>query len=311
MRLEMNNDFNESLKIRTKEVNEIVSAAMPKSSDLAALIFEAMEYSVMNGGKRLRPLMLQESYRAFGGSKEQEKDFVYPFMAAIECIHSYSLVHDDLPEMDNDMYRRGKLTTHAKYGQDIAVLAGDALLNYASELAAGAMKKAILNNNDEFLKRTVKAFDVLMNKAGIYGMVGGQTVDVKNTGAPIDDNTLDFINRLKTGALLEASLMVGAILAGADDNKVEAIGNAGLKVGLAFQIKDDILDETSTNEVLGKPVHSDAENNKTTYVTLHGLSAAQDKVDEYTIGAERILNELAIGNGFLADLLRMLVVREK
>ena len=227
-----------------------------------------MNYSVTAGGKRLRPLLMHETYRMFGGTGR----VIQPLMAAIEMVHTYSLVHDDLPAMDNDQYRRGKLTTHAKYGHAMGVLAGDGLLNYAFETAMTAF------DCGEDAERVAKALKILGRKAGIYGMIGGQVVDVQSTGKAVDQETLDFIYELKTGALLEASMMVGAVLAGATEEEVAVIEQIASDVGLAFQIRDDILDETSTLETLGKPIHSDERNEKTTYVTLKGLEQATKEI---------------------------------
>ena len=198
-------NFREELKSKTAAVEKIVESYLPEESGTQHEIMEAMNYSVTAGGKRLRPLLMQETYRMFGGEGRE----VEPFMAAMEMIHTYSLVHDDLPAMDNDEYRRGKLTTHAKFGHAMGVLAGDALLNYAFETAAEAFDKST------DLRRTAKALQILSRKAGIYGMIGGQVVDVQSSGHAIDQDRLDFIYELKTGALLEAAMMVGAVLAGA------------------------------------------------------------------------------------------------
>ena len=257
-------NFREELKSKTAAVEKIVESYLPEESGTQHEIMEAMNYSVTAGGKRLRPLLMQETYRMFGGEGRE----VEPFMAAMEMIHTYSLVHDDLPAMDNDEYRRGKLTTHAKYGHAMGVLAGDGLLNYAFETAMTAF------DCGEDAERVAKALKILGRKAGIYGMIGGQVVDVQSTGKAVDQETLDFIYELKTGALLEASMMVGAVLAGATEEEVAVIEQIASDVGLAFQIRDDILDETSTLETLGKPIHSDERNEKTTYVTLKGLEQA-------------------------------------
>lgn len=303
----MNSDFLTKLSIAREEVNSAILTFLPKEKGPAKLIFEAMNYSVLNGGKRIRPLMMRESFRAFGGNAQDEKTLVEPFMAAIEMIHSYSLVHDDLPEMDNDMYRRGRLTTHAAYGQDVAVLTGDGLLNLAYETAADACVNV---NDSEKAVLAVKALQILGRKAGVFGMVGGQTVDVTKTGKPLTEEELLFIYELKTAALLEASLMIGAVLAGTEDSKVEKIGEIAKKVGLAFQIKDDVLDETSTSEVLGKPVHSDVSNKKTTYVTLYGIDNATTEVNRLTAEAKTLFHELEIKGDFLEELLDYLVERE-
>ena len=237
----------------------------------------------------------------FGGDGEVVK----PFMAAMEMIHTYSLVHDDLPAMDNDEYRRGKLTTHAKFGHAMGVLAGDALLNYAFETAVSAFYY------EGEPMRTAKALQILAKKAGIYGMIGGQVVDVELTGQKIDRERLDFIYALKTGALLEASMMVGAVLAGASDEEVKTAEQVASDVGLAFQIRDDILDVTSTLETLGKPIHSDDKNEKTTYVTLKGVEQASKDVEEISGRALQSLASLPYKNEFLTELIRSLVYREK
>lgn len=293
--------FKEELKKRTEEVEQIVYSYMPKEKGYQKNIIEAMNYSLTAGGKRLRPMLVQETARLFGC----EGGEVDPFMAAIEMIHTYSLVHDDLPAMDNDDYRRGKLTTHKKFGHAMGVLAGDGLLNYAYEICA----KAVLFAKDK--ERAAAAFGILAEKSGIYGMVGGQTVDVEYTDKAMEPDVLKFIHELKTGALIQAAMMMGAVLAGAGREEVEKIEKAALMVGMAFQIQDDILDVTSTMEVLGKPVFSDEKNNKTTYVTILGLEEAKRKVKEYSDGAIEILESLNRKNEFLSDLLISLIYREK
>ena len=254
-------NFHEELKEITDWTQEVVAGFLPAEEGYQKNVMEAMNYSVLAGGKRLRPLLMYETYRMFGGMGEVVK----PFMAAVEMIHTYSLVHDDLPAMDNDEYRRGKLTTHAKYGHAMGVLAGDGLLNYAFETAASAF------DCGEDTMRTAGALRVLAKKAGIYGMIGGQAVDVQSSGGSVSREKLDFIYKLKTGALLEASMMAGAILAGASEEEVRTVEQIASDVGLAFQIRDDILDVTSTLEMLGKPIRSDDRNEKTTYVTIRGL----------------------------------------
>lgn len=237
------------------------------------------------------------------GENESE---VYPFMAALECIHSYSLVHDDLPAMDNDDYRRGRLTTHKKYGEDFGILAGDALLNYAYEIMLSSITKLTADK----VVKAVRAAQIIAYKAGIYGMVGGQSLDVWLTDKSMDDKQLDFIFNLKTGALIEAAFMAGAVLAGADESAFADIEKAGNKVGVAFQIKDDILDVTSTQEKLGKPVFSDEKNNKTTYVTLYGMDKADRDVEALSKEAVDIIKKYG-NNDFLVSLILKLINREK
>ena len=231
---------------------------------------------------------------------------IAPFMAAIEMIHTYSLVHDDLPAMDNDEYRRGRKTTHIVYGEDMGILAGDALLNYAFETACRSF-----DLGGEYGARAGKAMKILAGKAGIYGMIGGQVVDVKESGHEVPGDVLDFIYRLKTSALIEAAMMVGAVMAGAEDEDIRTVEQIARKIGLAFQIQDDILDVTSTTEVLGKPVHSDEKNEKTTYVTLKGIEESKKDVERMTAEAIRELNGYPAQDEFLEQLLKSLVYREK
>ncbi|MCC2826304.1 polyprenyl synthetase family protein [Faecalicatena orotica] len=292
--------FKEELRTKTEEIEKLLTAYLPEETGFQKTVLEAVNYSVLAGGKRLRPMLMKETYQMFGGRGK----VVEPFMAAMEMIHTYSLVHDDLPAMDNDEYRRGKKTTHAVYGEAMGILAGDALLNLAFETAAGAF-------DIETSARTAKALQILAKKAGIYGMIGGQVVDVESEGQPLSREKLDFIYRLKTSALIEAAMMVGAVLAGASDDEVAAIEHVANDVGLAFQIQDDILDVTSTLEVLGKPIHSDDKNHKTTYVSLEGLDKAKKDVEEISERALSTLASLNHKNAFLEELIRMLITREK
>ena len=290
------------INTRVDEIEKIISKYLPEEEGYQKVIMEAMNYSILAGGKRLRPMLMSETYRLFGGRSE----VIEPFMAAIEMIHTYSLVHDDLPAMDNDEYRRGKKTTHAVYGEAMGILAGDALLNYAFETATKAFDMEPENPN------IGKALQVLSRKAGIYGMVGGQVVDIlsENDGN-ITREKLDFIYRLKTGALIESSMLIGAILAGATVKEQNAVLNAATEVGLAFQIKDDILDVTSTLEVLGKATGSDEKNNKATYVAFEGLDKAKEDVASHTENAVSYMNSLVVKNEFLNELLLYLISREK
>ena len=299
-----NTEFRKELEERTKQINEQIESYLPEEKGHQKTIFEAMNYSVKAGGKRLRPLFMQEICRLFTG---EVQPVVVPFMAAIEMIHTSSLVHDDLPCMDDDMMRRGQASTWAEYGEDMGVLAGDALMIYAFEVAAKAFKEV---SDADDLKRVGRAIEILASKTGIYGMIGGQTVDVELAGGPIPKNKLDFIYRLKTGALLEASMMIGAVLAGASDEEIREVETMASEVGLAFQIQDDILDVTSTQEELGKPVLSDEKNQKTTYVTLEGLEKAKQDVKEISDRAAGRLAGLPGKNEFLYDIIEMLVNRK-
>lgn len=297
-------ELKEQLIQYTRETEETVYSYLPKEEGHQKTIFEAMNYSMRAGGKRLRPLLMREVYRLFGGKGRE----IEPFMAAIEMIHTSSLIHDDLPCMDNDEYRRGKKTTWVEYGYDMAVLAGDALLIYAVETACRAFSMA---QGEEMVSRIGRAVGILAEKTGIYGMIGGQTVDVELTDQPIPREKLDFIYRLKTGALLEASMMIGAVLAGASDGEVQTVEKIASDVGLAFQIEDDILDVTSSREVLGKPVGSDEKNNKTTYVTLEGIEKAKADAERLSGHAAELLHSLPGKNEFLEGLILLLVHREK
>ena len=292
--------FKEAFKTAVAETEAIVYSYLPAEEGHQKIIFEAMNYSMQAGGKRLRPLLMHEVYKMFGGTGKE----IEPFMAAIEMIHTSSLIHDDLPCMDNDELRRGKPTTWKVYGYDMAVLAGDALMIFAFETAAKALELGA------DAKAVVKAMGILAQKTGIYGMIGGQTVDVELTGKPVPREKLDFIYRLKTGALLEASMMIGAVLAGADEAQVKTVEAIAADVGLAFQIQDDILDVTSTAEVLGKPVLSDEKNEKTTYVTLEGLEKAKTDVQMISDRACETLKVLPGEKAFLSQLIEMLVNRE-
>ena len=295
-------DFKTEMAERTAQIEQIIKKYLPKEEGYQKTIMEAMNYSVLAGGKRLRPMLMQETYRLFGGRSE----VIEPFMAAIEMIHTYSLVHDDLPAMDNDEYRRGKKTTHAVYGEAMGILAGDALLNYAYETAARAFAMEPGNPG------VYQAFQILTAKAGIYGMVGGQTVDVESEGKPgMTKEKLDFIYRLKTSALIEGAMLTGAVLAGATQGEQKIIEQTAGEVGLAFQVQDDILDVTSTMEVLGKPIGSDEKNHKITYVTYEGIEKAKADVASLSEQAIARMDSLVVKNEYLTELLRYLILREK
>lgn len=295
-------EFTIQMKMKVAEIEEILKRYLPEAEGYQKVIMEAMEYSLMAGGKRLRPMLMQETCRLFG----EEPETLKPFMAALEMIHTYSLVHDDLPAMDNDEYRRGKKTTHVVYGEAMAILAGDALLTYAFETAAKALDIEPQNPG------IGKAIRILSAKAGIYGMVGGQTVDVESENTcDMTKEKLDFIYRLKTSALIEASMMIGAVLAGATGSEQKIVEAVASKVGLAFQIQDDILDVTSTMEVLGKPIGSDEKNHKSTYVTYEGIEKAKQDVADLSEKAIAQMETLVVKNEFLTELLRYLISREK
>lgn len=294
--------FQKRLEEKTAQIEEILKSYLPEKSGYQQNIIEAMEYSLMAGGKRLRPMLMQEAYYLFGG----EGNLIEPFMAAIEMIHTYSLVHDDLPAMDNDEYRRGRKTTHIVYGEAMAILAGDALLNYAFETACRAFDMEGADG-----KRIGTALKILAQKAGIHGMAGGQAVDVESEGQQITGEKLDFIYRLKTGALIESSMMIGAVLSGASQNQIQTMESIAGKVGMAFQIQDDILDVEGSREELGKPAHSDEKNKKFTYVAWKGLEDAKKEVKRLSMEAMEELKTLHPEDPYLEMLLESLIHRKK
>ena len=297
-------DIQMELNERANQINRILESYLPEEEGCQTVLFAAMNYSIRVGGKRIRPILMHETFQMFHGTSKA----IEPFMAAIEMIHTYSLVHDDLPAMDNDMYRRGNLTTHAKYGEDMGILTGDGLLNLAYETVAKAFLLEPENPN------IGKAFHILATKAGIFGMVGGQVVDVmsdKENRKNISREKLDFIYELKTSALIEASMMVGAVLAGASDEQVMKVEVMAKKVGLAFQIQDDILDVTGTLEELGKPVGSDEKNQKPTYVTFEGIEKASADVERLSMEAIATLDELQADGSFLKNVFLFLIHRKK
>lgn len=296
-------NFDRELLEKGKEVESVIVSFLPKEEGWAKTVLEAMNYGVCAGGKRLRPMLMSETYQLFGGKDK----VIEPFMAAIEMIHTYSLVHDDLPAMDNDEYRRGRKTTWVMYGDAMAILAGDGLLNYAFETA---LKSFEMPQTD--LEKAAKALSILAKKAGIYGMIGGQTADIEAQNPEI--RQLLYIYEHKTAALIQAAMMVGAVLAGANDDQVKIVEQAAFEIGIAFQIQDDILDVTSTLETLGKPIGSDEKNQKTTYVTLQGLenaSCEQKKLSNHAIELLESLQENGFENVFLIELIRSLITRIK
>ncbi len=300
--MEKHMNFSGEMKQKVNEIEAILDEYLPAAEGYQKQIMEAMAYSVTAGGKRLRPMLMQETFRLFGG----EGKVVEPFMAALEMIHTYSLVHDDLPAMDNDEYRRGRKTTHVVYGEAMGILAGDALLNYAFETAVKAFDIA-----PEKSLQIGKALKILAEKAGIYGMIGGQVVDVASCGKGLDEAMLNFIYELKTGALIESAMMIGAVLAGATQEQVRTVEKIASDVGIAFQIQDDILDVTSTQEELGKPIHSDEKNEKSTYVTIKGLDEAAKDVERISEEAVELLQSLNLENPYLTWLIQELVHRRK
>ena len=309
-------EFEKELKDRVAAIEDILTEYMPQEEALQKTVIDAMKYTMAAGGKRIRPLLMQSVYQLFGGIGK----VIEPFMAAIEMIHTYSLIHDDLPALDNDDYRRGRKTAHIVYGEAMAILAGDSLLNYAYETAAKAFSMVEVCQNHEdarqmknelLMRRNLEyAMQILSRKPGIYGMIGGQVADVELTGTRLNTDALTYIYENKTGALIEASMMIGAILAGADKEEIEKIQKIAYNIGMAFQIQDDILDETATFEELGKPIHSDEKNEKVTYVTIHGLEESEKEVERLSKEAISILQSLDKDAAFLVDLTGYLIHRK-
>lgn len=297
-------NFNSELAAKADQINRLMENVLDVDTGYAQYLMEAMQYSVNGGGKRLRPMLMEEISKKFSRNCEAELKY---FMAALELIHSYSLVHDDMPCIDNDEYRRGRKTTHAVYGETTALLAGDGLLNYAYETAVKAFD---VTDNPAIVGKALK---VLTKKAGIFGMVGGQAADVETekNGALLSKDRLLYIHENKTGALIESAMMIGGILAGADDKEIELLEQAGSAIGIAFQIRDDILDVEGTFEELGKPIGSDADNSKETYVTLFGMERAKKDVEDYSMKALSIIESLGKTNDFLVELVKSLVLRTK
>jgi len=259
-----------------EKINKTVMSFMPSGAVMPSKYVEdAMYYAMSSGGKRIRPMIMYLTYKALSDNPEEEK-ILNRFMAAMEMIHTSSLIHDDLPALDNDSLRRGKPTVHVEFGEDVAILAGDALLNLAYETAVLSM---LDKPGDVRLER---ALMVLMRKTGITGMLGGQSADVVMSGKKLKSDERDFIYECKTAALIEASFMAGAYLAGADDKTIELLETAGKNLGLAFQVQDDILDIVSDAETLGKEVGQDEKNDKNTYVAEYGMEEARKFVIEKT-----------------------------
>ena len=303
-------NFKEELARRARQINLMLEEYLPLEISGAETVAQAACYSMQSGGKRLRPMMIQLTCEQFG----MDPEMAGPFMAAMEMIHTHSLIHDDLPAMDNDEYRRGRKTTHIVYGEAMAILAGDALLNLAYETASKGVSDicAGMGSSEEkavFRERAWKAMRILSSHTGIQGMIGGQSVDVEMDGKPISAEQLEFIYKYKTGALISASLMIGAALAGADSKQLEVLEQVGCGIGMAFQIRDDILDVTGDEALLGKPTGSDEKNCKTTWVSLYGIEKAREDVKRYTNEAISLLDSLPGEKEFLRALLLSLADR--
>ncbi len=257
--------FKEDLKTKSAYIEDLLKQYMPKEEGYQKTIFEAMNYSLSSGGKRLRPILTLEAAKVVGGDVKE----AIPFCVAIEMIHTYSLIHDDLPAMDNDDFRRGKPTNHKVFGDGMATLAGDALLNYAFEIM---LKESLGKENADV---RLKAIYEIARGAGIYGMIGGQVVDIESENKSIEKEKLDFIHMNKTAAMIVGCMRAGAIMGHACEDDLQNITKYAKNIGLAFQIVDDILDIVGDEKALGKPVGSDIENHKSTYPSLIGLDESK------------------------------------
>lgn len=285
-----------------KYIESDIEAFLPQDNGRQKVLFDAMNYSVKSGGKRLRPILMYESAALFG----KENAAIKRFAASLEMIHSYSLIHDDLPAMDNDDLRRGLPTTHKKFGEAMAILAGDGLLNLSMEVVAEAL---IESPEDE---RIPKAIVILFRKAGIYGMIGGQSVDVESekSGLRLSMEDLNFVYNLKTCALIESALEIGALLGGANTEQQRQMALIGNLIGKAFQIQDDILDIEGDEEILGKPVGSDIKNNKMTMAMYMGIDTAKEKVKSLTKEAIDILESMPGEKDSLKSIFSYLIERK-
>ncbi len=294
--MSFNEKYNEYLDL----VNTELMRYLDKSDSMYQTVLDAMKYSVENGGKRIRPILLLEFCAVCGGDIKK----ALPFACAIEFIHTYSLIHDDLPCLDNDDFRRGEPSCHKKFSEPMALLAGDALLTYAFEIASQSVE-----THDVDAKSAVKAINLLSNLSGIDGMIGGQVIDVENEGKDTCEEVLNRIHLLKTAALIKASCTIGAIVAGASDSQIKKASEYAQALGLAFQIIDDILDVTGTFEDLGKPIGSDEQSGKTTFVTLVGLDKSKQIAKELSQKAVNIAKSFN-DSEFLIELTQFLLDRK-
>lgn len=290
-------EFDNILKDDISLIDRAIIDFLPQCRDNQDEVAEAMKYSLSNGGKRLRPVFCLEFAACLGLSKKE----ALPFACALEYIHTYSLIHDDLPCMDNDDFRRGKPSCHKKFGEAVALLAGDALLTHAFQ---------IITESELSDYKKINAVSLLSQNSGACGMIGGQVIDLKYEKGKPNLNQILSVHKLKTGALISAACLMGCIAGGATEKQMAAASKFAYTLGIAFQIKDDILDVTGDSVLLGKPVGSDAENNKTTYVTLEGLDKAQRDVQQLTDNAVVLLENFN-NNDFLVMLAKKLVNRNK
>ncbi|OXX85023.1 farnesyl-diphosphate synthase [Paraclostridium benzoelyticum] len=293
-------NFKEELKNRVANIEDLLNDYMPKVEGYQKTIFDSMNYSLKAGGKRLRPILTLEACKLVGGN---EKD-AYPFAVAIEMIHTYSLIHDDLPALDNDDLRRGRKTNHKVYGEAMAILAGDGLLNYAYEIM---LRESLSKGEPE---KYLKAINEIAKASGIYGMIGGQVVDIESEGKSIDMEKLDFIHMNKTAAIIIGCMRAGAIIGGASEEELENVTKYAKNIGLSFQIVDDILDIVGDEAKLGKKVGSDIDNEKSTYPSLIGLEKSKETANKLIAEAKMSIDYINKESEFLNNLADYIVDRE-
>ncbi len=294
-------DFKEKQKSYTYMVNDFLEKSIKENDLLEKSIYSAIRYSLLAGGKRLRPVLALAVCDMLSGDLEE----VLPYACAIEMIHTYSLIHDDLPAMDNDDYRRGKLTNHKMYGESLAVLAGDGLLNMAFEVMLDST-----SNKPNNLENKIKAMAYIAKSSGVRGMIGGQVIDTESENKEISIETLEYMHRCKTGALIKAPVVSAAIICNTSSEDLRNLEMYAEGIGLAFQIKDDILDVEGSTEKLGKKVGSDASNKKTTYVSLYGLEKSKQMLKETSEEAIRSIEKYGTKAVFLKELAEYLIIRE-
>lgn len=287
------------------KIEKLIESFFYNEDELNKNVIKASNEAIRNGGKRLRPLIMFETYKAISGD-EYSEEIIAPFLAAIEMIHTFSLIHDDLPAMDNDRLRRGKPTTWVSYGEDMAILAGDMLSVQAFEIISKKMQET-----DDFniLKRISRAMYTLARVTGAFGMIGGQCVDVEYSGKKMTEEVMKYTYALKTGALLAASFVVGGILAGANETEVGLLKKAGSYVGEAFQIRDDYLDIVADEKELGKPTHSDEKNLKITYVNIVGIDESLRRIVSLSENAKKCLSEVRGDMSSVVEIIDMMVNR--
>ena len=293
-------EFKQALKERANQVESLLKQYMPKEEGYQKTIIEAMNYSLNAGGKRLRPILAMEACSIVGGNIED----VIPFAVAIEMIHTYSLIHDDLPALDNDDLRRGKKTNHIVFGEDMAILAGDALLNYAFEV----MLSNSIDKEDP--NKYLKAINEIAKTSGIYGMIGGQVVDIQSENKKISKEKLDYIHNNKTAAIIIGCMRAGATIGNATEEQLENITKYAKNIGLSFQIVDDILDIIGDESKLGKKVGSDIENHKSTYPSLIGLEESKKVAYELIEEAKNSIKLIDSNAKFLNELADYIIDRE-